>query len=448
MAMSFRNEARLLFAGDIFFLIFALWTTLLVRYAAVPSWALWYTHLVPFSFLFFLSVLVFLITGLYEKHTLVVKSRVPEMVFYAQLANIALGALLFFLVPYFGITPKTNLFLYLLFSTAFVSAWRVYFFPFIFRAAPVPALLVGSGIEVAELSSEINGNTRYELRFVETLDTAGLAPVEMQQKVTEALTRTGAAIVVVPFALLRERTQSREWDTLVFSGVNLIDLETLYEEIFDRVALPQISQSWFYETRVYAPTYFYDPVKRVTDILLSLFALVLLSPLILLVAFILIMQGGSAFIFQTRVGKDNREIAIVKFRTMLFDDGEDPEKKKLNRITGFGAFLRKTQFDEVTQFWNILKGDISLIGPRPEIPRFVEAYRKDIPFYEMRHLIQPGLSGWAQIKHASPPKFKLDVEATRNKLSYDLYYLKYRSFFLDFEIILRTIKILLARASQ
>jgi lipopolysaccharide/colanic/teichoic acid biosynthesis glycosyltransferase len=138
----------------------------------------------------------------------------------------------------------------------------------------------------------------------------------------------------------------------------------------------------------------------------------------------------------------------VKFRTMLFDDGEDPEKKKLNRITAFGAFLRKTQFDEVPQFWNILKGDISLIGPRPEIPRFVEAYRKDIPFYEMRHLIQPGLSGWAQIKHASPPKFKLDVEATRNKLSYDLYYLKYRSFFLDLEIILRTIKILLARASQ
>jgi lipopolysaccharide/colanic/teichoic acid biosynthesis glycosyltransferase len=133
---------------------------------------------------------------------------------------------------------------------------------------------------------------------------------------------------------------------------------------------------------------------------------------------------------------------------MLFDDGEDAEKKKLNRITRFGALLRKTQLDEVPQFWNVLTGDLSLIGPRPEIPHFVETYEREIPYYGARHLIQPGISGWAQVRHASPPKFRLDVPATENKLSYDLYYFKHRSLLLDTLIILQTIKILVARASK
>jgi lipopolysaccharide/colanic/teichoic acid biosynthesis glycosyltransferase len=158
--------------------------------------------------------------------------------------------------------------------------------------------------------------------------------------------------------------------------------------------------------------------------------------------------GRSAFIFQERVGKNNTLIKIIKFRTMLFDDAGDPERQKKNRVTVLGAFLRKTQIDEMPQFWNVLMGELSLIGPRPEIPSLVAEYEKQIPYYAARHLLQPGISGWAQIRHASPPKWKLDVEATRNKLAYDLYYLKKRTVILDSIIILRTIHILLSRAGK
>ena len=447
MPLSFRREALVLLIGDIFFLICSLWATLLVRYEAFPDSHIFYTHLYPFSFLFLFSVAVFLIAGIYEKHTLLLKSKLPEMIFYAQIANVVIAAAFFFLVPYFGIQPKTNLFIYLFFSTTFVSAWRMYIFPYFAVSQPASALLVGKGEEFNDVLAEINGNTRYAVRFTETLDLSLDASL-LIEKVTTVTRTKNISVIVLPFSLLRDSALLAKWDTLMLSGVKFVDSGTLYEDLFDRVSLPLIDERWFFDVQEDAPTILYAPIKRGTDIVLSALALIVLSPLVLLVALILTIQGGSAFIFQKRIGKDNRQIFIIKFRSMLYDDGEDPIKKKENRITAFGGFLRKTQIDEIPQFWNVLMGDLSLIGPRPEIPHFVEEYAKVIPHYEARHLIQPGLSGWAQIKHASPPKFKLDVEATRNKLTYDLYYLKHRSFLLDMEITLRTIKILLARASR
>lgn len=434
MTAALRRESLVLFIGDIIFLVFSLWITLLVRYLSLPSMHLFWIHLVPFSILFLFSALVFLIAGLYEKHTLLMKSRLPQTIFYAQVANVLVGASLFFLVPYFGITPKTNLFLYLLFSTVIVSFWRLYLFPRLAVAEPQTALLVGDGDAADEVMREINGNTRYSVRFAERMSTHELP------RLVAALERSGADVVVLPFSF-RERLDA------TFPNIEFIDLEALYEELFDRVSLPLITERWFIEVNAQAPTRLYDAVKRITDMLLAGIALVLLSPVMLAVALAL-LGGGSPFIFQARVGKGGRTIRIIKFRTMLFDDGEDPEKKKKNRITRFGALLRKSQFDEVPQFWNVLVGDLSLIGPRPEIPRFVEEYAHAIPHYEARHLIQPGISGWAQIKHASPPKFQLDIEATKNKLAYDLFYLKHRSFLLDAVVILQTVKILIARASR
>ncbi|MES2134625.1 MAG: sugar transferase [Patescibacteria group bacterium] len=449
MLLKLRREALVLLIGDICFLAFSLWATLLIRYSAFPNARTLYTHFVPFLFLFLFSALVFLITGLYEKHTLLVKSKLPEMVFYAQIANISVAAILFFLVPYFGIQPKTNLFIYLFLSTVFVSAWRLYLFPLMSVVTPAPALLVGEGDECNEIMREVNGNTRYAIRFAEICDVANRSPEEIQEYILECIKRTGASVVVVPFTFLRDQRFSGAWDALMLSDITFIDVRDLYEDLFDRVALPLLDQRWFLDARARTPTVLYDVFKRLIDSVLALLALVILSPFILIVVLILIVgEKGSPFIFQKRLGKDNREISIIKFRTMLFDDGEDPEKKKNNRITHFGSFLRKTQIDEIPQFWNVLRGDIALIGPRPEIPHFVTEYARVIPYYETRHLIQPGISGWAQIKHASPPKFKLDIEATKQKLSYDLYYFKHRSFALDMEIVLRTIKILFARASR
>jgi len=140
------------------------------------------------------------------------------------------------------------------------------------------------------------------------------------------------------------------------------------------------------------------------------------------------------------VGKNGKEIKISKFRSM-----STSEKEKITKV---GAFIRKTRIDELPQFWAVLKGDLSLIGPRPEKPDLVKLYDKEIPYYNIRHLIKPGLSGWAQICQDNPPKFEVNFEDTKTKLSYDLYYLKNKSAMLDLIIVLKTIKALILRVGK
>jgi lipopolysaccharide/colanic/teichoic acid biosynthesis glycosyltransferase len=347
------------------------------------------------------------------------------------------------MIPYFGIQPKTNLFIYLFFSTTFISAWRIYIFPLLKRGRVTPALIFGDGDECSLILNEINNNSRYAIRFVAPCQK--ISGVGNDSFIIESIMTHKVPVVVMPFSSKHLAERGSSWDALAVSGIRFIDSARLYEELFDRVALPLVTHRWFFEESVRAEIALYALFKRAMDIIISLTALVVLSPFILLIALMLIIQdGGKPFIFQKRVGRFGKDIAIMKFRTMLFDDGGNPEQQKSNRITALGAMLRRTRFDEVPQFFNVLWGDLSLIGPRPEIRSLAEEYERAIPFYNARHLMQPGLSGWAQIKHASPPKFSLDMGATAEKLSYDLYYLKHRSFMLDISIALRTVKILLS----
>lgn len=450
MSNSGRREAPFLFIGDIGFLILALWATLFVRYGSVPTGATFVQHLVPFSFLFLLSALVFFIAGLYDKHTLLFKSRLPETIFYAQIANILSAALFFFLIPAFGIQPKTNLFIYLLLSTTLISLWRVYLFPLFSARTREPALLVCSGADCTTMYDEINGNNRYGIRFEGEGPVADPDTAAISREIRAHVQQKKVSVVVLPFSLFDDPAFLPEWGRMVFQGVRFIDAALLYEDVFDKVSLSLLSRQWFLDESAKKERGLYVFFKRAMDIVIAATALIALSPFILLAALIVKIGegGGSAFIFQTRIGKGGHEIKIVKFRTMLFDDGGDPIRQAANTMTVFGRFLRTTQLDEVPQFWNVIRGDLSLIGPRPEVPLLTLEYEKAVPFYNTRHMIEPGISGWAQIKHASPPKFKLDVDATHHKLSYDLYYLKHRSLTLDIAIILQTVKILLSRAGK
>ena len=129
---------------------------------------------------------------------------------------------------------------------------------------------------------------------------------------------------------------------------------------------------------------------------------------------------------------------------MLFNDHGDPERQKRNRVTPVGFFLRKTRIDELPQLWNVLTGDLSFVGPRPELPAIATTYERELPHYRLRYLASPGLSGWAQIYHHDAPRGPADVERTKQKLSYDLYYLKHRSFVLDLAIALKTLRALVS----
>jgi lipopolysaccharide/colanic/teichoic acid biosynthesis glycosyltransferase len=153
-------------------------------------------------------------------------------------------------------------------------------------------------------------------------------------------------------------------------------------------------------------------------------------------------DGGNIFISQNRIGKDDKEIKIVKFRTMNRNDNGFYEKNNPNKVTRVGAFLRRTHLDEIPQFISVIKGDLSLVGPRSELPELVRVYKSKVPYYNVRHLVKPGLSGWAQIYHENHPHHEADEKETKTKLSYDLFYIKNRSFAIDLAVVLKTIKVL------
>jgi lipopolysaccharide/colanic/teichoic acid biosynthesis glycosyltransferase len=226
---------------------------------------------------------------------------------------------------------------------------------------------------------------------------------------------------------------------LIFSKVRFIDEYKVYEDIFDRVPLSLVNYSWFLENISSGVHIAYDFLKRIMDISISL-PLGLISLLVYPFVYIAIKldDNGTAFFTQDRVGKGGKIIKIIKFRTMSEGISQ--------HVTRVGEVLRRTRVDELPQLWNVIRGDISIVGPRPEIPTLVNQYKKEIPYYNVRHLIKPGLSGWAQIHQEKPPKFDIGFDETKIKLSYDLYYIKNRSFMLDLKIALQTVKTLLSRS--
>lgn len=157
---------------------------------------------------------------------------------------------------------------------------------------------------------------------------------------------------------------------------------------------------------------------------------------------------GPLLIAQERIGKNGRTIRMSKFRSMTANDSgsySHNNGKSNLKVTKVGSFIRMTRVDELPQLWSVIKGDQSLIGPRPELPALVQIYEKKIPYYNVRHLIKPGLSGWAQISHRSHPHHAVAVDDTRDKLSYDLFYVKNRSLMLDIRIALQTLKSIISK---
>ncbi len=439
IGISNKKESLTLLFGDIVFFLVALWLTLLVRYFSVPNSELWFAHIVPFSLVFAMWVFVFFIAGLYEKHTLILKSRLPSVILRAQIVNSGIAVLFFYLIPYFIITPKTNLFIDLIFSFGFIYFWRVYFISFLGFKKSEKALLIGSGEEMKELKEEVNQNSRYSMKFISSIDLDKLESIDFQEEIIKKIYSEGVSTVVVDLRNEKVTPILPNLYNLIFSKVRFIDKYKVYEDIFDRVPLSLVNYNWFLENISSSSHVVYDFLKRAMDISVSLILgtiSLLMYPFVYMA--IKMDDGGSVFFTQDRIGKGGTIVKIIKFRTM--STGDEPKV-----VTRVGNILRKMRIDELPQLLNVLKGDVSLVGPRPELPSLVKLYEKEIPYYNVRHLIKPGLSGWAQIHQEKPPKFDVGYDETKIKLSYDLYYIKGRSVMLDIKIALQTIKTLLSR---
>lgn len=226
-------------------------------------------------------------------------------------------------------------------------------------------------------------------------------------------------------------------------GIPIVTGINFYERLTGKIMVEKVNPSWIIYSEGFKQSRVGRFWKRLLDLIVSVAGLVLSMPLIVASAlFIKLESPGTIFYNQKRVGEKGRNFNVIKFRSMRSDaekDGPVWAAQKDNRVTRYGSFMRKTRIDEIPQMWNVLKGDMSFVGPRPERPVFVRELEAKIPYYSLRHIIKPGITGWAQVFY---PYGASEEDALR-KLEYDLYYIKNLTLFMDLWIIFQTIKIIL-----
>lgn len=446
-----RREYLILLMGDILIFAASLWATLTVRYLEVPSTSDLDTHLVPFSILFLAWLFVFFLAGLYGKQTKLFRSRLLPTLIYTQAINIALAALFFFFIPFFGIAPKTVLLIYLVISSIGIVVWRAALFPRIRGGRKLKGVLIASGADAKALAEEIASDARYPFAFEYVVDTAETPSHEIIQHACRVAEKDDISFLVVDVTDNALQTALPILYDAAFHKQQfvLLNMMDLYQEIFDRVPLSLVKYEWVLAHSAILPAY--ETSKRIMDIVLALVGgalSLLLYPFIMLA--IKMDDGGDIFITQERVGRFRLPIRVIKFRSMTGNDGGkyDQTGKSTLEVTRVGRILRVLRLDEIPQLWNVLRGELSIVGPRPEFPGLAEHYDARIPYYNARYLVTPGLTGWAQILHDRHPHHGTDVAATKEKLAYDLYYFFRRSILLDCYIIFQTVRIVLtARGS-
>ncbi|MDP2933384.1 MAG: sugar transferase [bacterium] len=435
----------ILYAGDIILLYAVLALVLLVRYQDKFSGYLWQLHLLPFTIIFVVWLAVFYISGLYDTKTLRNGIDFYTLVFKTVLLNAILAVFYFYVFSnlLFTIRPLLVFATYLAFFSVLFLFWRrTYNHLTESQIFLQRVLCIGDGADMKNLIEELGHKPHFGYRVV-----AHVPAQELQGKflsLKALLAEKKIDTVITSLELNKYPELVAEFYKNLFLGVKYVDLAAFYEKITGRVPISTIGQLWFLENISENDKKYYEFVKRALEVILAMMFCaigIIFSPFIALA--IKLNSAGPIFFMQDRIGKDGKKFKAAKFRTMLTGaDREGPRWTAVNdpRVTQVGRFLRKTKLDEIPQLVNILRGEMSFIGPRPEQPEFVRELTQKIPYYNERHLAKPGLTGWAQINF---PESGASEQDTIIKLQYDLFYIKNRSLLLDLGIILKTVNIIL-----
>ena len=316
-----KKRGIVLLLGDIFLFYISLLATIFIAYATVFPVGVFFEHFVSFSILIIIWILVFFISGLYNKETLFFKKKLSSVILNVQIINSIIAVIFFYSVSYFDITPKTNLFIYLIISFPLILLWRQYGIDFLRSSKKQKVLLVGSGTTLQDLKEELGNNSHYQMTVSASLDLASLGSPQSKQTIVEAVETKGVAIVIIDMHDERIESVLPHLYNLLFSHVQFLDMHKVYEEIFDRIPLTLIDYKWFLENVSFRGQGGYDFLKRGMDIVAGL-VLGVLSLVVYPFVFIAIFldDRGKIFIRQRRIGKDNKIVKLLKFRTMDFDD--------------------------------------------------------------------------------------------------------------------------------
>lgn len=429
----------LLLISDSFILYGSLYLALALRAQKLPDFDFFLSFVPAFTLIMLVSVSIFYSYGLYDKPSMRLIRELSKRILTSQILS-ALGAvILFYIIPALGIAPKTILLLYIIISSILMSFWRYYAFSIVLRYKKQRSIIIGSGDTFRALVDELTRNPHTGITLIATID----VDTYDMPKLLDVLKTTRPNSIIIDMRDDRIRPYFAQLYNEISEGQTVLDIVDVYEDVFDMVPVNLINQEWIF--RYVSNSRRYDFIKRAMDLTLSVPAFIvslIVYPFIYLA--IKIEDGGKILFVHNRIGKYGKIIPVYKFRTM--EDKPTNELNETKKITKVGDFLRKTRLDEIPQLWNVIRGDVSLIGPRPEAPKLVDEYNKSIPFYNIRHIVRPGLSGWAQVQQHEAPKFGVDVKQTSTKLAYDLYYLEHSSLMLDLAIILKTFKVLLSKS--
>ena len=314
-------------------------------------------------------------------------------------------------------------------------------------------LIVGSGNLAVEMAREVLNRPDAGYRIVgfvgtdaELLGKSLINPrvIGMTDDLDEIVKRENIDRIIVAMGERRGQLPTNKLLQLSLAGqVTIEEGASFYERITGRVSLNMLRPSWLIFTGRGRQAKLAELTRTTVHWLVALIGAILSLPIVLLTALLIKLESrGPVFYKQERVGKNGRTFVLTKFRSMRVDAEESGPvwaSKGDSRTTRVGRVIRKIRVDEIPQFWHILKGEMSFVGPRPERPHFVAQLAAEIPFYEQRHLIAPGLTGWAQIKYP----YGASIEDARQKLQYDLFYIKNQSLVLDAIILFETVKIIL-----
>ncbi|HSE56530.1 MAG TPA: sugar transferase [Candidatus Paceibacterota bacterium] len=427
------NSSRIttLLVGDTLCFAAALLLMIAAETSGTPQTGIVAFYAQAFAVPLFLFLIINYITNLYDIQSTVATPRSIGRFALAAVLGGGITALFFYIFPKFGISPKTNLVILAAGFFILLTVWRRIFFHLFARSLARRIFFIGESAETTHLQEALTAHPHLGT-------TVGIA---------KTLDAYLAADLPVDMLVIAKDIGVQEVERAAHTAVSIITVRGAFEELFGRIPLAHFTAedafSLLEQKSQERKTIFY----RLFEIVIATSVLIISSPFLLVAALaILIEDGRPIFIQQKRVGEHGNIFTVYKFRSMkaLAPDGSAEiagaqwAEKKDNRRTKVGNILCTLHIDELPQMWNIIRGDIALVGPRPERPEFVIMLEKEIPFYFLRHAIKPGFTGWAQIKY----RYARTIEDSREKFEYDLYYLRHRSLLLDIGILAKTIQII------
>jgi sugar transferase (PEP-CTERM system associated) len=357
-----------------------------------------------------------------------------SLLFAVGFVCIGIG-LVTYAVPEFGV-EGTMYYLTVLLVAIFLLFWRIAFDIYLTRLAPRENILVmGTGETARMVGEEILKRERLGFRLVGYADESEVVDLVRKNKVRKLVVALSERRGGYPVASLLD---------LRVRGCEVVEWPSFFERLSGRIAIDNLSPSYFIFQEGFRKSIVLLSIRRFVSLLFAAVLILLLSPVMLIAALLIKVDSpGPVFYTQKRVGKNGKVFDIVKFRSMRKDaEGGGVARwavKSDPRVTRVGKVIRLARIDELPQLFNVLRGDIDTVGPRPERPEFVEKLSEVIPFYSLRHTVRPGLTGWAQVEFA----YCGTIEESKEKLEYDLFYIKNMSVKLDLLVLFKTVKIVL-----